>query len=516
MMIVQMRRRTFLASLVTAGFVIPRLAALADEAPGFTLETVKDQASALAKKPYRSDTSPPLPQALKELDYAHFQMIDFRADQALWRDSGLFQIQLIHRGFQYDRKVTVNLIENGSVREVTYNPGQFDFGQNTFAPNFNSSLGFAGLRVHFPLNRPDYFDEFVVFLGASYFRLVGRGQQYGSSARALAIDTATPQGEEFPTLTTFWLERPAPNATAITIYALLDSKSTTGAYKFTFSPDTDTSVQVEATLYPRLDIQKLGMAPLTSMFLHGKPGDRVFSDLRPEVHDSDTILLHRGNDEWLSRPLLNPRLLRVNDFSDQGPKAFGLLQRETDFHQYLDTSKSYEKRPSLWVEPDGDWAAGAVELVEIPSDDEINDNIVAFWIPQQPVKAGTSPSFAYRLTALPGGTPLPPSARCVGTRTGPVTPVDTQREPREDTLCFWLDFAGGKLPSLSGKMPVEAIITVSTGKAEDISCQKLGDDTWRATFIFTPDGSKDAELRAYLRLRDDTLSETWSYHWAPP
>jgi glucans biosynthesis protein len=493
---------------------MPRLPAFAQDTPSFSFETVKDQARALAKNPYSAD-APPLPQALKDLDYPHFQMINFRTDQALWRDGGLFQIQLIHRGFQYDRKVAVNLIENGTVREVVYNPAQFDFGRNSFATNFDSSLGFAGLRVHFPLNRPDYFDEFVVFLGASYFRVVGRGQEYGTSARALAIDTAAAQGEEFPTLTAFWLERPAPNATTITIYALLDSKSTTGAYKFAFSPDADTSVQVEAVLYPRLDIGKLGLAPLTSMFLHGKPGTRAFADLRPEVHDSDTLLLHRGNGEWLSRPLLNPRLLRVSDFSDQEPKAFGLMQRETDFHQYLDTTKDYERRPSLWVEPGDGWANGAVELVEIPSDDEVNDNVVAFWMPQQPVKAGTSLSFAYRLTALPGAEPLPAIARCVGTRLGPVTPIDMQREPREDSRLFWLDFAGGKISSLSETMPVEAVVTVSTGQAADFSCQKLGDDTWRAAFTFTPDGRKDSEMRVYLRLRDDALSETWSYRWAP-
>ena len=506
-------RRTFIASLVTAGIAMPRLPAFAAEPPSFGFQSVQDQAAALAKEPYRSDTAP-LPPPLKNLDYAHFQMIRFRADRMLWRDSGLFRIEPIHRGFQYDRKVSINLIENGVVSEVGYDPTQFDFGQNTFATDFGPSFGFAGLRLCFPLNRPKDFDEFAVFLGASYFRIVGRGQQYGASARGLAIDTAGPQGEEFPIFTTFWLERPAPNATSITLYALLDSKSTTGAYQITFAPGTATRAHVAAVLYPRLDIKKLGLAPLTSMFLHGKPGNRPFLDLRPEVHDSDTIVLHSGTGEWLSRPLLNPRLLRVSSFSDRDTAGFGLAQRETAFRQYQDSVRHYERRPFLWVEPQGDWATGIVELVEIPSDDEINDNIVAYWVPQQVVKAGTSLAIAYRLTAMPGATPLPTAARCIGTHSGPAPPVDATKEPRNDDLVFWLDFSGGDLASLSDEMPVEPMITVSTGKVQGASCQKLDSGTWRASFVFTPEGRADSEMRAFLRLREDTLSETWTYRWS--
>lgn len=511
----RIRRRTFLASLLTTGMMLPRMPAAVAAAPGFTFETVQNQAMALAKQPYHPEASPPLPQALKDLDYAHFHMIKFRADHAVWRDSGLFQLRPIHRGFQYDRRVLVNLIENGEVSEFRYDPAQFDFGANKLATDFDPSLGFAGVELHFPLNRPDQFDEFAAFLGASYFRLLGRGQRYGASARCLAIDTAGPQGEEFPMLTAFWLERPAPDATAITLYALLDSKSTTGAYKFVFSPGTKTRVDVEAVLFPRLDIKKLGLAPVNSMFLHGKPGNRPFVDVRPEAHDSDAILLFRGNGEWLSRPLLNSRLLRVSDFFDQEPRGFGLIQRETDFHQYQDTTKHFESRPSLWVEPDGNWANGMVELIEIPNDDEINDNIVAYWIPQQPVKAGNPLAFSYHLTAMPGSVPLPATGRCVGTRTGPLTPTDTQREPRDRSLHFWLDFAGGELAALSEQMPVEAVVSVSTGKIADAACQKIDPSIWRTSFTFTPDGRKDAELRCFLRLRKDAMSETWTYRWAP-
>ena len=510
----QIRRRTFLASLLTTGITLSRVPATGAVASSFAFGTVQNQAIALAKQNYRADVSPPLPQSLKDLDYAHFRMIRFRADQALWRDSGLFQIRPVHRGFQYDRKVSINLVENGEVREIAYDPAQFDFGDNKLPSDFDKSLGFAGLTLDFPLDRPDEFREFALFLGASYFRLLGRGQRYGASARCLAIDTAGPEGEEFPTLTTFWLERPAPDATTVTLYALLDSKSAAGAYKFVFSPGMRTRLDVEGVLYPRLDIRKLGLAPVNSMFLHGKPGNRPFADIRPEAHDSDAILLHRGNGEWLSRPLLNPRLLRISDFFDEQPKGFGLVQREADFRQYQDPIKHFEIRPGLWVEPEGDWASGMVELIEIPSDDEINDNIVAYWVPRQPVKAGTPLSFAYHLSTLPGGMPLPATGRCVGTRTGPLAPVDTQREPRDRGLRFWLDFTGGELASLPEQMPVEAIVTLSSGKAAELSCRKVETGVWRASFTFMPDGRKDAEMRAYLRLRNDALSETWTYRWA--
>jgi len=512
----QIRRREFIAALAgtaaSGAMALPGRSALAADSAGFTFDTVKDQAVQLAKQPY-DGSSPPLPDSLKSLDYAHFRMIDFRSDQALWRDGGLFHIEMFHRGFQYDRKVTIHTIESGEVREIGYSPSMFDFGPNNFPTNFDQSMGFAGFRLHFPLNRPDYYDEFAVFQGASYFRLIGRGEQYGLSGRGLAIDTAGPQGEEFPAFTKFWIERPSAEASTVVIYALLDSKSTTGAYRFELTPDTETKMRVEAVLYPRLDIKKLGMAPLTSMFLHGKLGNRPFNDLRPEVHDSDGLALHTGSGEWVWRPLMNPRALRVSAFSDQSPKGFGLMQRETDFHQYEDVIEHYQRRPSLWIEPEGDWGKGAVELVEIPSDEEINDNMAAYWVPEQPVKAGVPVTFAYRATTLPGTVTMPPIGRTVGTRTGPVVPVDATKDDHKAALRFWLDFTGGDIPSLSDRLPVEAIVTVSTGKVDDIVCQKLEPEVWRAAFTFTPDGRKDTEMRAFLKLRDRSLSETWTFRW---
>jgi glucans biosynthesis protein len=506
-------RRHFIATAATAALVLPHGAAWAQDAAPFTFDSVKDKAADLAKQPAQLDGDP-LPQALRDLDYSHFRMINFRGDQALWRDGGLFQVQLFHRGFQFDRKVTINTIEDGKVTPIVYAPDQFEFRDSGLKPEFDGSLGYSGFRLHFPLNRGDYFDEFAVFQGASYFRLIGRGQTYGLSARGLAIDTAGPQGEEFPFFKEFWLERPAPNAASITIYALLDSKSTTGAYKITLTPEAETEARVEAELYPRMDIKKLGIAPLTSMFLHGKPGNRPFADVRPEVHDSDGLMLHNGGGEWLWRPLVDPRALLVTSFADRGPRGFGLMQRERDFFQYQDLESNYQLRPSAWIEPEGDWADGAIELVEIPSDEEINDNIASYWVPQTPVKGGESVKFAYKMTMLLHDQHLPPAGRATGTRTGPLKAVDVGRDERKGPHRFVVDFGAGHIPSLGERMPIEAVFTTSSGKIDDMVSQKLGANEWRAVFTFTPDGGNDADLRGFLSLHGAPLTETWTYHWA--
>jgi glucans biosynthesis protein len=502
-------RRSFIATAAATSLVPP---ALAQQTGGFSFETVKDKAADLARHPF-TDDSPPLPAALKGLDYTHFRMINFRPEKALWRDGGLFQVQLFHRGFVYDRKVTIHTVENGQVSDIDYSPDLFDFRQNDLKTDFGPDLGFSGFRLHFPLNRGDYFDEFAVFQGASYFRLIGRGQQYGLSSRGLAIDTAGPQGEEFPFFREFWLERPQATTTWIVIYALLDSRSTTGAYKFVLLPDAETLARVEVALFPRADIKKLGMAPLTSMFWHGKPGNRPFNDLRPEVHDSDGLLLHTGNGEWLWRPLVNPRALQITRFADAGPKGFGLMQRERDFRAYQDLESNYQLRPSAWIEPDGDWARGGVELVEIPSDQEINDNIVAYWVPDAPVKAAEAVSFAYHLRLVTRDPQLPPTGRSTATRLAPLKPVDAGREDRHGPYRFWVDFGGGDIGTLGDGMPIEAVISTSSGKLDDVFCQKDG-DAWRAVFTFTPDGGNDADLRGFLSLRGAPLTETWTFHWS--
>jgi glucans biosynthesis protein len=266
-------------------------------------------------------------------------------------------------------------------------------------------------------------------------------------------------------------------------------------------------------LFPRADIQKLGMAPLTSMFLHGKPGNRLFNDLRPEVHDSDGLLLHNGNGEWLWRPTVNPRNLQVTRYADAGPKGFGLMQRERDFRAYEDLEANYQMRPSAWIEPDGDWGRGGVELVEIPSDAEINDNIACYWVPDTPVRGAEAVSFAYHIRMVTHDLALPPAGHTSATRFAPLKPVEAGKEDRRAPQRFWVDFSGGDIASLGPQLPVDAIFSTSSGRIDDVNSVKQG-ESWRAIFTFTPDSGNEADLRGFLSLRGSPLTETWIFHWS--
>jgi ribosomal protein S18 acetylase RimI-like enzyme len=232
---------------------------------------------------------------------------------------------------------------------------------------------FSGVRLYAPINSVGQFDEFLVFQGASYFRSLGAGQHYGLSARGLAVDTGEPRGEEFPLFRTFWLERPQARAKAVTVHALLDGRSVVGAYTFRITPGPETRMHIKARLFPRRDIKVMGLAPLTSMFLFGPTNRHRFDDYRSRVHDSDGLLMRTGNDRWLWRPLRNPRELQFSFFQDESPHGFGLQQRQRDLDQYHDWEARYDRRPSAWVEPIGDWGKGSIELAEIPTQREYAD-----------------------------------------------------------------------------------------------------------------------------------------------
>ena len=403
-----MRRRDFLTlSSVLAAWPLaaglglwPGVAhaalALGEGSP-FSVAALRARARALAGESY----TPPnetLPRALVELGYDRYRDIRFRPQMALWREEGLpFQAQFFHLGSYFTVPTHIHVVDGGTAREVLYTGDLFDYGANEFAEPFPETLGFAGFRLHYPLNRPDHHDELAVFLGASYFRSLARGQQYGLSARGLAIDTALPKGEEFPIFREFWLERPGPGAGQVVIHALLDSPSAAGAYSFTITPGDTTVMDVSAMVYPRQRIERMGIAPLTSMYFFGENDRLGVDDFRPQVHDSDGLSMWTGGGEWIWRPLVNPQRLRVSAYSDVNPRGFGLLQRTRDFDEYQDLEAHYERRPSLWVEPIGGWGRGVVQLVEIPTLEEIHDNIVAFWVPEAPVEPGSEWPLAYRL-----------------------------------------------------------------------------------------------------------------------
>lgn len=476
-----------------------------------------DIARELAHKSY----SPPandLPAALTGLTQQQFHEISYRTERALWRDDHLFSVRFFHRGFLYRDRVTIHIVEDDQIRELPFDRDMFDYDGSGLTPEeVPKDLGFAGLRVLYPLNRADRRDEVLVFLGASYFRLLGRNQVYGVSARGLAIDTALPEGEEFPAFREFWLVRPKPDATSMTIYALLDSKSVTGTYRFDLHPGGGTTVDVKATLFARTDIRKLGLAPLTSMFLYGENSTRFHDNYRPEVHDSDGLLVHTGHDEWIWRPLTNPKNLRVTSLLDEAPRGFGLMQRDRAFRSYLDADAAYERRPSLWVKPEGQsWGKGAVQLVEIPSPSETNDNIVAFWVPDQPLRAGQERDISYQLRSFTEMVPPREVSHVVRTRNAwagqPGSKDKTPRQVRQ----FVIDFAGDELATLDKTQPVNGQISTSAGTISNFRVRKLPDsEDWRASFRLTPDGKKPADMRLYLDLRGRRLTETWSYVWSP-
>ncbi|HVN46872.1 MAG TPA: glucan biosynthesis protein [Steroidobacteraceae bacterium] len=499
--------------------VVPPLPQTAPpEQPGpFTFSDVQRLAHERAAHEYRA---PPqnLPASLANLTYDQYRDIRFRPASALWRGEALFEVQFFHRGYRVRQRVNIYEVTAAGAGLVEYSPRLFTFGKLLKTPKLSTEVGFAGFRVHYPLQTPAYKDELLVFLGASYFRVLGRNQHYGASARGLAIDTASQSGEEFPTFTDFWLVRPQPGDRSLTIYALLDSRSVTGAYQFEVRPGEITQVEVHCELYPRRNIAKLGVAPVTSMFLYGTDGiSRRLDDFRPQVHDSDGLMNETGHGQWIWRPLDNPRELRVNRFMDDSPRGFGLIQRDRNFADYQDVEAQYESRPSYWVQPLGSWGKGGVELVEIPSDEEIHDNMVAYWVPGRAVVAGKPLTFAYLLSAFAENPHWPPGGREVAVRSGNPAVGDNKGRFGPGARRMLIEFAGGELDGLEGTQPVKAELSAENGQIDALTVQRVPESgRWRVAFVVTPRPKKPVvDMRCYLSLYGEVLTETWVYQWSP-
>ncbi|GLS43677.1 glucan biosynthesis protein G [Methylobacterium brachythecii] len=508
-------RRSVLAGLAAAGFGPTAQAA---EGAAFGFETVEQQAKALAQAPYDASI-PPLPPALAALDYDAWRDIRFKPGKAyLGERGGPFRLQLFHRGFLYPRPVAVNLVHDGVASPIAYSPDLFDFGRNTLAAPLPADLGFAGIRVHYPLNKPNLLDELIVFVGASYFRFLGRDQLYGLSARGIALGTDG-DAEEFPSFRAFWIELPPKDADALTFHALLDGPSLTGAYRFVVHPGEQTTVAVTATLYPRRVLDRLGIAPLTSMFFIGEAERGHVDDYRPELHDSDGLQIAAGSGEWLWRPLDNPKSRRISSFGDRNPKGFGLMQRDRAFEDYQDLEAGYERRPSYFVETDGAWGQGSVVLVELPTDNETADNIVAFWRPAKPYAPGEPVRLSYHVrSTLDGG--LHPNARVLNTFVAKTAASGASREAQPDPAVrlkqrFLIDFTGGDLGHyLPDPAAIEVVASTTVGTIVATSITPNPHIRgFRAAVDVALDAPGATELRAYLRSGGRALSETWSYPW---
>lgn len=485
----------------------------AEGAPGqFTFASVVRRAGERVSEDYAPDR-PPLPPYLTDLDYDAYRAIRFKRDKGIWFGEGLpFQMQLLPRGFLYQDRVKINIIEDGQVKPLAFDQALFDYGGQPPPTDLPPDLGFAGFRLLYPINEDTIFDEVVAFLGASYFRAIAKDLAYGVTVRGLAIDTGLTSGEEFPVFTEFWVRKPTSEAVEVTVYGLLESRSLAGAYSFVIRPGIETIVSVKSHLFIRKPVKKLGIAPLTSMFFHGENTTRFVDDFRPEVHDSDGLLLESKNGERIWRPLVNPISLRVSRFELDSPKGFGLFQRDRDLNNYQDLEAHYHRRPSVIVEPADEWGPGVVELVEIPTNAERYDNIVAYWVPHAEITAGRQIDFTYRLrfagdleSGMTGG-------RVASTRIGAggTDGLDTTRRR------FVIDFTGEALASLGSQTPLEAVVTASSGELSTPVTQPYpAIEGWRVFFELKPDGKKPSDLRVFLRLGEDTLSETWSFRWEP-
>ena len=495
-------------SQALAFLLLPLLAL--DQAAAATLgfEDIATRAKQLAQKPYRSATRKP-PAELQALNYDQYRDIRFRPDHALWRRESLpFELMFFHLGKFQMESVRVNEVTPQGVRHIPYDSADFDYGKNKLSPRSWGDLGFAGFRAHYPLNGSQYKDELVVFLGASYFRALGAGQHYGLSARGLAIDTVGGNGEEFPRFTEFWIAKPARDSKALTFYALLDSPRASGAYRFDITPGAETVVNVRLRVFLRAGVATLGIAPLTSMFAFGENQPHR-TDFRPEVHDSDGLMVATGDGEWIWRPLLNPKQTLTTSFSMRSLRGFGLMQRDREFRSYEDSEARYELRPSAWVEPIGSWGAGRVELMQLNTPDETNDNIVAYWVPDRLPARGQPLDMAYRLH-WQGAQPMqhPPGAWVTQTRVG-----RGYAELAEGEQQYVVDFTGPSLAALAAGATVKAVVTAaSNGKIVESNAYRVeATGAWRMTVrVKQLDTAKPTELRGFLQSGADVLTETWS------
>jgi glucans biosynthesis protein len=468
-----------------------------------------EKARALARSPYVPPKAT-LPGGLANLSYDQYRDIRFRRSAAIWaHPHRTFQLELLSLGYLFTMPVEIAIVRDGRAEHLAYRPDLFTAGDLVREPLPAEDVGFSGFRLLHPINDPRRLDEVVVFQGASYFRSLGRDQVYGLSARGLALKVGDPAGEEFPRFRSFWIEEPKPGSAAVIVHALLDSQSVTGAYRFEIRPGRDTTMRVDAVLFPRVELTGVGLAPGTSMFMFSSSDREAFDDFRPQVHDSDGLLVLNGRGEHLWRPLANPARLQVSAFSDRTPRGFGLVQRDRSLADYQDFEAHFERRPSLWVEPVGDWGEGDVVLTEIPTDAEIHDNTVAFWRPRKPLAAGSEHRVSYRLSW--GGEPSVERGRLrvVATAVGRAdvkAPTPVRR--------FVVDYSANPRPCRAPCALPSAIVTASAGKVRDVVvAENPLTRGYRVTFILDPEKAELCELRIDLKFGDARCAEVWLYRW---
>jgi glucans biosynthesis protein len=514
--------------IFTFGLALASRAWAGAESAEVNLDYVAQRALERARLPFRSPRAD-LPKVLRQdnLDYDKYREIEFRHDRALWAADQLpFRVEFFHPGYLYPEPVHVNEFTATHVQPIRFVRDFFNYRALRIQSEIPADTGYAGFRLLNQLNASNKWDELGAFLGASYFRLLGKGQRYGLSARGLALDCGeADRPEEFPLFTDWWLGKPQKDATGLTLYALLDSVSCAGAYQFLIRPGETTVADVEAVLYfretnkvqavepTRKPVKTIGLAPLTSMFWFGKNSERKFDDYRPEVHDSDGLLARLDSGEMFWRPLDNPAVVRHQIFSTPNVRGFGLLQRERAFAAYQDSFNFYHLVPSVWVEPHGNWGEGDLHLVQLSANWEGFDNIVAFWDPRDKPAPLKPFHFGYTLSWTRETDSKLSENKVVSTRIGLVLNCANCRQ-------IVIDFAGPKLDAIPENEPPQAITSCSTNTVIlDNQIFRVPElNAWRVILKMQPDAGNTGpvDLRCTLQRGTNVLSETWTYQWSPP
>jgi periplasmic glucans biosynthesis protein len=480
----------------------------------FSFDHLRERARKLAGRPFQPSPVKH-PRLMDRITYDVSQKIRYHSKDALWKDGRhSFPIEFFHLDRYARRPVEIYAVTGGQAHRVLYSPNLFSWNETGLGIENLVDLGFSGFRVMNTGREPG---DWLAFQGASYFRSAGPLNQYGMSARGIAIDTTVPGvKEQFPRFTALWIEEPSNPPDTVVVYALLDGASLTGAYRIICHKRETITMDIHADIFPRTDIAQLGLAPLTSMYWYSETNQRTCADWHPEIHDSDGLGLWTGDGERIWVPLNNPRHPQTNTYLDHNPRGFGLLQRDRNFDHYLDDSAYYNRRPTVWVEPRGDWGGGRVVLLALPTTDETEDNIVAFWQSDRKATAGTHHGIDYRLhwTAQE---PFPPKeAVVVATRLGQPG-IPGQHRPRDPYgRKFVIEFTGGPLTKMQQRYDIEAVVTASRGEVHNRHVLKiLGTDRWRSQFDLHVKQTEPVDLRCFMRLGEKTLSETWLFQYLP-
>jgi len=470
----------------------------------FSFATVVDLARAFSKRGYKT-SAPELPDAFANLNYETYVGIRARREAMLWANENIgFAVEPLHRGFIYQAPVSIAVVENGLTRKIVYAPGRYDFGKVAAPAQTIGDIGFSGFRI-LATASDEPAREVGLFQGATFARAIARGQTFGVQSRALSLRTADPRGEEFPFFRAFWIEQPS-RADVLVVHALCDSESATGLFTFTIRVSDVTLIDTEGSIFPRVALDNFGIAGMQATYLHGWADRRSADDYRPQVQEANGLNWLAGNGEVIWRPLNNPRQLQVSSFSTDMPKGFGLVLRDRDFNSYQDVDARFETRPTLWMEPISDWGAGALQLVEIPSDNEIHDNIIVQWRPRAPLAAGSEFVFAYRQHWVWSPPEKPPLAIVTGTRVGRTVP----RRRR-----FLVDFSGEKLASIPAAEITAAIWASNNGAQPARIVPGAEGRPFRVIFDLDTGNESLIELRLALMNANTQISETWLYRWTP-